>query len=103
MGIPRKHSRRITVDGKEYRYLIKETHVLEHKDQRELSITIQELAEKPGNIVQFRADYGVSIHKPDIALNIKSALARGWEPSKRGGGVSEQWQWANVDHRQLVK
>jgi len=103
MGIPKKGSRRIEVGGKFYRYLIKETHIDGHKDQKELSVTIQENVDKPGNVLQFRAGYGVAILKPDIALNIRSALKTGWNPNARGAAVVKKWQWANVKYRPPVK
>ena len=99
MGIPKKGSRTITVLDKEYRYLIKETNIDGHKDQKDLSVTIQEVADKPGNVLQFRAGYGAPILKPDVALNIRSALKTGWNPSARGSAVVKTWQWANLKDR----
>lgn len=103
MGIPKKGSRRIEVEGKHYRYLIKETNIDGHKDQKELSVTIQENVDKPGNVLQFRAGYGCAILKPDVALNIRSALKTGWNPSARGSAIVKKWQWANVKDRPFVK
>lgn len=84
MGIPRKGSRSITVDGRQYRYLIKQTHIAEHKDQKELSVTVQEDVERPGRVLQWRWPYGCSVLPDDIKANIRFALERGWEPSERG-------------------
>lgn len=95
MGIPRKGSRRITVDGKEYRYLIKETHVPDHKDQKKLCVTIQELVDCPGGVVQFIAAYGHPIGKRDIALNINNALKGGWNPSGKGRDFFA-WEYAPI-------
>lgn len=93
MGIPHKGSRSIKVDGKDYRYLIKETHIPEHKDQKELSVTIQEEADKPGNVVQFRVGYGAALSPKDIEYNIREAQRRGWDPSRRGTAVRGDWKW----------
>ncbi len=84
MGIPVKGSRTTEVDGRVFRYLVKETHVLEHADQKELSVTIQEDVEDPGNVLQFRAGYGSPVSPGYIALAVRHAFALGWVPSKRG-------------------
>jgi hypothetical protein len=84
MGIPRKRSRHIEVDGRAYLYFVKETHVPDHKDQKELSVTIQEDVENPGNVLQFRASWGFGITNLFIASAVKSALKQGWVPNKRG-------------------
>lgn len=95
MGIPKKGSRTIAVDGRNYRYLIKESHIAGHKDQKELSVTIQEEADKPGNVVQFRVGYGAGILPRDVEYNIREAQKRGWNPSKRGSAVRGEWKWVD--------
>lgn len=95
MGIPQKGSRSIEVDGRSYRYLIKESHIEGHKDQKELSVTIQEDAEKPGNVVQFRVGYGAALTPRDIEYNIREAQKRGWNPSRRGSAVKVDWKWVD--------
>lgn len=84
MGIPRKGSRRVTVDGKEYRYLVKETHIPEHRDQKELSVTVQEDGVRPGRVLQWRWPYGAAVLADDVKAAVRLALERGWVPSERG-------------------
>jgi hypothetical protein len=93
MGIPRKGSRLIEVDGKQYRYLIKESNIEGHKDQKELSVTVQEDTDKPGNVVQFRVGYGAALYPRDIEYNIREAQKKGWNPSKRGSAIRLDWKW----------
>lgn len=88
MGIPRKGSKRVEVDGKPYRYLVKETHVPGHKDQKELSITVQEDVAKPGRVLQWRFSFGCAVTSEDIRSAVRIALKAGWKPSERGGPFS---------------
>jgi len=85
MGIPKKGSRIVNVGGRIFRFLVKETHVPDHRDQKELSVTVQEDVPKPGNVLQFRAWYGVPVTSNSVARMIRRAIKRGWEPAKRGG------------------
>lgn len=84
MGIPRKGSRKVTFQGKAYRYMVKETHIEDHKDQKELSVTIQEDVERPGRVLQARLGYGESVTTPVVEQLISAGLQRGWEPTARG-------------------
>jgi hypothetical protein len=88
MSIPRKRSRKIVVDGKPFIYLVKETTIPEHRDQKELSVTVQEDVERPGNVLSFRAFYGQPITSPVITEVVRLALAKGWKPEKRGGAFT---------------
>lgn len=63
---------------------MKETHVPEEYDQKELAVTVQEDAEKPGNVLQFRAPYGHPVTRDVIADHVRLAISRGWKPEKRG-------------------
>lgn len=97
MGIPRKGSRRVEVDGKPYRYLVRQDGALvDHdaedpsmsymKPQREfLLVTVQEETEEPGNVLQWRSPNSVTVAAEDVKTGIQTALQRGWNPSKRGG------------------
>lgn len=80
MGIPKKKSRKIVVDGYNLRYAVKETHIPEHKDQKELSITIQEDVDNPSGVCQFRENYGAAITPKYMEERIKEALQLGWDP-----------------------
>ncbi|MFI5298217.1 MAG: hypothetical protein ACHREM_08980 [Polyangiales bacterium] len=84
MGITKRGSRTLTVDGRLFRFLIKETTVPDHKDQKELRVTVQEETDRPGNVLQFRGDYGVPMTVNQVGWYIKQGLAQGWDPAKRG-------------------
>lgn len=84
MGIPKKGSRLVAVDGKQYRFLVKEVNVPDHPDQKELSIVVQEDVERPGNVLRFRHDYGVPIILAEIPFYVRKGLKQGWDPAKRG-------------------
>lgn len=84
MGIPTKGSRTTLVDGREFRYLVKETHVADHLDQKELSVTVQENSERPGNVLQFRTSYGYPVTSDYISVMVRRAFTQGWRPEKRG-------------------
>jgi hypothetical protein len=85
MSIPHKGSRLVDVDGKPYRFLVKETHVPDHHDQKELSVTIQEEADKPGRPLQFRWPYGHAVTPEDVRTAVRDAVKKGWDPASRGG------------------
>lgn len=86
MGIPRKGSRKVTIEGKPFLYLVKETHIPEEPDQKEISVTVQEDVAKPGRILQFRVGYGSSVTGFMVQHVVKQAFAQGWDPSERGRG-----------------
>lgn len=88
MGIPRKKSRRVDVDGKPFRYLVKETHIAGHRDQKELSVTVQEDVEEPGNVLQWRWPYGCGVTAEDVRAGVRTAIQQGWVPSARGPAFS---------------
>lgn len=86
MGIPIKGSRKLVYGpNQSFRFIVKETHIPDHKDQKELLVTVQEDVPKPGNVMQFRAAYGKEITPKTIAYMIGRAIKAGWDPSKRGG------------------
>ena len=84
MGIPKRGSKRIEIDGKPYRYLVKETHVPDHKDQKELSVVVQEDVDKPGAPLRFRASYGMPVTATVIVETVRQAQTKGWKPEARG-------------------
>jgi hypothetical protein len=88
MGIPRKGSRRIDVDGRAFRYLVKETHIPDHKDQKESSLTVQEDTDRPGRVLQARVAYGAPVTPETVREFIRRSLRSGWDPSTRGPAVT---------------
>lgn len=85
MSIPHKGSRLVDVDGRPFRFLVKETHVPEHRDQKELSVTIQEESDRPGRPLQFRWPYGHAVTPEDVRNAVRDAMKAGWDPGSRGG------------------
>ena len=87
MGIPLKKSRKIEVEGRKFIYLVKETHIPEHKDQLENSVTVQGIVEgdkKPsGQVLQFRVPWGVAITPVFMHDAIRRALSDGWNPESK--------------------
>lgn len=86
MSIPRKRSRKFDLDGRKFIYIVKETTIPGHPDQKEISVTVQEDVDHPRRVMQFRAGFGVEITPSLMKLAIQTALNRGWNPSERGGG-----------------
>jgi hypothetical protein len=84
MGIPKKGSRALDVDGKKFRYIAKTTHPPDHKDQEELLITVQEDTESPGNVMQARLGPFEDAGPRVVADLVREALKQGWKPDKRG-------------------
>lgn len=85
MGISRRKSRPVWVDGKPFRFLVKETHVPDHQDQLEISVTVQEETEDPGRVLQFRLPYKYPLGPMGVRDVVRQALQAGWAPSTRGG------------------
>jgi hypothetical protein len=84
MGIPRKSSRKIVVDGRKFLYLVKETHVPDHLDQKENSLTVQEDTDRPGRVLQARIAYGIPVNPGFVRDYIRNSLRAGWDPSTKG-------------------
>lgn len=96
MGIPRKGSRHIDVDGKPFRYIVREDGPVVKDDddpsmdykkpQREfLLVTLQEDVERPGRVCQVRLAGGTEVSPELIRQTIREATRGGWDPSSRGG------------------
>lgn len=85
MGIPKKKSRTLEVDGWVMRFLVKETHIEDHPDQKELRVVVQEDIEKPGRVLKFKAPYGHPMTKDFIKEVVREAITKGWDPKSRGG------------------
>jgi hypothetical protein len=84
MGIPVKGSRTVSHEGKKFRYLVKETHIPDHRDQKEISVTVQEATPCPGRTLQARFGYGTSVSPHMVEKLIQLGLSKGWNPSARG-------------------
>lgn len=98
MGIPRKGSRSITVDGQAFRYMVKENGVQhpslvtrrggfdpkEKEVEKVVVLTVQEDADRPGRVLQASTPWGEPILPPFVEQVIKDGLKKGWEPSARG-------------------
>lgn len=85
MGIPRKRSRWVDVEGKRYLFLVKEGHIPDHKDQRSSTVVIQEFEEKPGRVLRARFFYGVEITPALVKGLVAEGRKLGWNPADRGG------------------
>ena len=77
MTIPRKGSRPIEIDGRQFRFMVKPHH-------EELTVTIQEDQVAPGRVLQFRWPQGCSVLPQDIREAIVDGMRAGWDPSARG-------------------
>jgi hypothetical protein len=88
MGIPRKGSRSVETDGKQYVYLVKETTIPDHADQKAITVVIQEDVEKPGRVLRASYFYGNSITPTLIQGLIREGRALGWHPADRGGAFN---------------
>lgn len=89
MGIPRKGSRRVDVDGKEFRYLVREDGSAYDEENNphpeSVLVTVQEDDDRPGRVLQWKWPYGASVMPEDIRGAVRLAMERGWVPSERGG------------------
>lgn len=88
MGIPKKGSRSTDHNGVEYNFIVKETNVPDHKDQKELQVTVQVDSDRPGAVMQFRAMWGVPITRALVTRAIGKALKEGWKPDIRGSAFT---------------
>jgi hypothetical protein len=85
MTIPHKGSRTVDVDGRVFRFLVKEKNIADHRDQWELSVTIQEDVERPGRPLQFTWPYGHAVTPEDVRAAVRDGMKAGWAPGSRGG------------------
>jgi hypothetical protein len=84
MSFPKKKSRRIQVEGRAYRYLVKtptNTDPQRHAGGR--LILIQADTEKPGQIL--RTSMVIESVTPSLIINaIRQGIAKGWDPYEPG-------------------
>ena len=79
MGIAKKGTRRICVDGVPYRWVAREL-------TPGLRIVVQ-AADRPGAVLVLRTDQNIAathVHPSEVAAAIQSARAAGWEPQRPG-------------------
>src|SRR4051812_12623642 len=87
MGIPRKGSRKTTVNGKDYRYMIRPEGSVEYENHwgeslskpKYTRITVQEDVEAPGAVLQWQWPYGAQVGPADVKSAVEIALGRGWD------------------------
>jgi hypothetical protein len=86
MTIPHKGSRTVDVDGKPFRFLVKEKTVSGAFDNvKELSVTVQEEAERPGRPMQFTWPHGHAVTPEDVRTAVRGGIGAGWDPASKGG------------------
>jgi hypothetical protein len=78
MAIPRKGSRVLDVDGRQFRYLVK------NPGFGELTVTVQEDIRPSGRVMQFGWPDGHPVVPSDVEYVVRASLAHGWDPTKSG-------------------
>lgn len=99
MGIPVKKSRRVEHDGKNYRYLVRETgpsapaeddpckgYVPRHRTH--ILVTVQEDVDQPGRVLQAKFPYRTEVGPFFVESVIKDGIQLGWNPSEKGGAFN---------------
>lgn len=84
MGIPKKGSRTVEVEGRNYRYILKETHVLNKPKELTVTLTVQEDVERPGRVFQAVFAYGEEVSPKMVREVVQSARQAGWDPAAKG-------------------
>lgn len=84
MGIPKKSSRRVEVDGRPFRFLVKEVSIPNAHNQKEIQVTVQEDTARPGRPLQFRLGFGTMVTSNLVGGVIRQAYVQGWAPASRG-------------------
>lgn len=90
MGIPRKKSRNIEVDGRHFRWMLSSYRIQERWDDEMPAwhtgtATVQEEAEKPEHVVQVELRWlrGSSVTPEIMREVIRRTLNAGWDPESR--------------------
>ena len=84
MGIPRKGSRTVEAGGKRYVFLVKQTAIPDHPDQKSLRLVVQEEAERPGRVLRAHFFFETPITPAFVEALIQEGSSLGWNPSDRG-------------------
>jgi hypothetical protein len=77
MGIPRKASRGIEINGRTYRWMAR----LDKLDPSKSILTVQEDVDRPGKPKQFTV-YG-TVTPSDVTRIVQGAIKSGWDPTSR--------------------
>lgn len=84
MSLPKKNTRTVSVDDKEYRFIIKTNH-------QEPMLIVQEDCKEPGAPMSIKLDHvsilggrNFGIGPGDVKQIIQKVIIAGWEPSKKG-------------------
>lgn len=90
MGMPKKGTRVLDVDGRKYRWKLASGHVREDDDggmpvRNAGTLTLQEEVDKPGHVLQHELDWHIAdTVSPEVVREIiRRALKAGWDPSSR--------------------
>ena len=89
MGMPKKGSRRITVDGRAFRWRLRpgpEPLAGDDSDERSGTLTFQADCDRPGTVAQTKLwwSVGESLVPEAVEVLIRRALKDGWNPDERG-------------------
>ena len=105
MGMPRKRSRKVEVDGVTYLWRVRDGHNPDnhyfYNSGSYLWLTVQRDEERPGRVVQFVLEskrwadvseydreqgcgHNVTLTPADVRSLVAFALRQGWNPSERG-------------------
>lgn len=88
MTIPHKGSRLLDVDGKAFRFLVKDLRgptVSESGEPTQVRVTVQEDSDQPGRPLQFTWPYGHAVTPEDVRTAVRDGVKAGWDPASRGG------------------
>ena len=85
MGIPKKKSRSLEVDGVRFRFMIKDGPVTPDPSDREVFLTVQEAEDAPGRILHVALPHGHEVTPETVRKLVRQALTSGWKTSERGG------------------
>jgi len=77
MTLPRKGTRTLDVDGRQFRYVVNKV-----KDEK-LSVTVED-ATQPGCVFNYTWPEGHSVYPSDVKVNVQAALKAGWKPENKG-------------------
>lgn len=84
MGIPKKGSRRIEAGGSAYRYMVGRP----RPGDKTVAVTVQQDAERPGRVMQFRAAPGFEVTPEVVRDAVARAVSEGWDPAARGAAFT---------------
>lgn len=93
MGIPKKSSRNLLVDGKAFRYIIRHVGCGDKlcrcgKEQR---VIVQEKKTNPGSVLVLFQTSAFAITPQMLREKLQDVLQKGWNPSARGKPLTVLW------------